>query len=149
MHLILVRHGKAENAMANPLRPLTLQGKAEVEKAAQIAVKRGFAIHQIWHSGKTRAEETAKIFGDYFTPKDGIVAIPGLKPNDEVLPMKRKIAEEREPLMLVGHLPFLDLLANLLLIGNRETEEIHFPPAGILYLEREENLWKKDWMLFS
>ena len=62
-----------------------------------------------------------------------------------VRPMTEAIHSQGSSLMLVGHLPFLDRLANLLVTGNTETTVISFHNAGIVCLEEEDGHWSVSW----
>jgi phosphohistidine phosphatase len=50
--------------------------------------------------------------------------------------------------MSVGHLPFLNKLASLLLTGCESADAVAFKNAGIVALSRNEgNNWQIDWMV--
>jgi len=114
MELFLVQHGEAKPETVDPERPLTDRGAETVERMATWASRAGVEVAQIRHSGKRRAEQTAAILAEQLKPAKGVIAVAGLKPNDDVHAMGAALGTEREPLMLVGHLPFLSRLAGLL-----------------------------------
>ena len=107
----------------------------------------GLQVHQIRHSGKTRAEQTASILGEALSPLGGVVAVPGLAPNDDVHPVANALAAESQPVILVGHLPFLARLAGLLLTGDADRPVVQFHNAGIVCLVREKDVWHVAWIL--
>lgn len=68
-------------------------------------------------------------------------------PND-ARPWTERISQEREDLMLVGHLPFLEKLTSLLLCGNEKTRLVLFRYGAIVCLEqREDKGWGVRWIL--
>ena len=71
MPLYLVRHGEAYSEAADPDRSLTEAGKATVDGMAQLAAAFKIPVSQIFHSGKTRARQTADIFSKYLKPSEG------------------------------------------------------------------------------
>ena len=149
MKVYLVQHGEAEPKSADPTRPLTKQGREAVRRVAAFAARMELVIGlgQIRHSGKTRAEQTAAILGEALSPVDGVVAVPGLAPSDDVEPVAEALACESQPVMLVGHLPFLSRLAGLLLAGDAGRTVVRFRNGGIVCLVREGNDWSVAWMI--
>ena len=49
--------------------------------------------------------------------------------------------------MLVGHLPFLDRLAGLLITGDAERFVVRFQKGGIVCLVREDETWAVGWVV--
>ncbi len=101
-----------------------------------MAAELGVGIEQIRHSGKTRARETAEILGDVLPPREGVVATSDLGPLDDVEPVAEALDQEVEPMILVGHLPFMERLAGRLLTGRVEQPVIEFNNAGIACPEK-------------
>jgi len=147
MNVYLVQHGEAEPKSVNSTRPLTAQGRHEVEQVAAFAARLGLEVGQIRHSGKTRAEQTAAILGEALSPPEGVVAVSNLAPKDDVAPVAEALANEPQPVMLVGHLPFLARLAGLLVTGNPEHPVVQFRNATIICLTRAEDRWLVAWIL--
>jgi phosphohistidine phosphatase len=147
MKVYLVQHGEAEPKSVDPARPLTQQGRHEVEQVAAFAARLGLGVAQIRHSGKTRAEQTATILGEALSPPGGVVAVSGLAPKDDVQPIAETLGRESQPVMLVGHLPFLGRLAGLLVSGNPDLPVVQFRNAVIICLTRAEDRWLVAWIL--
>jgi phosphohistidine phosphatase len=147
MQLFLVQHGEAQPKSVDPNRPLTERGRQETERAAALAAQWGIRVHQIRHSGKTRAEQTASVLDEALSPSGGVVAAPGLAPKDDVEPVAVALAREPEPVMIVGHLPFLARLAGLLLAGDPNQPVVRFRNAAIVCLTREDDRWHVAWIL--
>jgi len=62
MRLYLVQHGKAKSKDEDPDRPLTDQGRNDIKKVAVfLAENAGLKVTSIYHSGKTRARQTAEV----------------------------------------------------------------------------------------
>jgi phosphohistidine phosphatase len=111
--------------------------------AAQVGLK----VDPIRHSGKRRAEQTADLLGERLNPAKGVIAVEGLKPNDDVRPVAEAILAGQGTVMLVGHLPHLSRLANLLLTGDPETSVLRFQMAGIVCVSNYEAKWAVNWLM--
>jgi phosphohistidine phosphatase len=147
MELYLVQHGEAKSKAEDPQRPLTERGRDEVQKVAAFAARAGLKISQVRHSGKRRAEETASILAEHLSPAEGVRAFPGLTPMDDVRPITQALQEETAPLMLVGHLPFMDRLAGLLVTGDPDRSVVRFRMGGIVCLEGAGHDWAVKWVV--
>jgi phosphohistidine phosphatase len=134
MKLYLVRHGPAKAKEEDPKRPLTDQGRDDVIRVAAFAQRAGVEVAQIRHSGKVRAAETANILAKYLEPANGAVVMPALDPDEDVHTTAALLEEEAQPLMLVGHLPFMERLAGLLVVGDASRTVVVFPMAGMVCL---------------
>jgi len=145
MELFLVQHGEAKSANEDSERSLTERGTETVRRMAAWASQAGVTVAQIRHSGKRRAEQTAKLLAGPLRPARGVIAVEGLKPNDDAYAMAATLAAETEPLMLVGHLPFLGRLVGVLVTGEADAVVVRFRNAGIVCLHREESRWSVDW----
>ncbi|MDY6876198.1 MAG: phosphohistidine phosphatase SixA [Chloroflexota bacterium] len=147
MKLYLVQHGEARSKADDPQRPLTERGREDVARVAVFAANTGCQVRQIRHSDKRRAEETASILAEHLSPAEGMVAIPGLAPKDDVRSTAATLQNETRPVMLVGHLPFLEHLASLLVTGDPDRSIVRFQMGGIVCLVREEKSWTVGWMV--
>ena len=147
MNLYLVQHAEAKSKQEDPDRPLTNQGRRDAEAVAAIAARLDIEVGQIRHSGKTRARQTAEIMGGALSPSAGVVAVAGLGALDDVKPVARDVEVADYPLMLVGHLPFMERLAGYLLTGDPERAVVDFQHAGIVNLKREDENWQVEWVV--
>ena len=145
MQLFLVQHGQAKSEEEDPERSLTEEGAEIVRRMAAWANRVGLRVDQIRHSGKKRAEQTAEIFAKRVGPVNGVVAVPGLQPNDDVHPMAEALHAEQGSAMLVGHLPFLSRIISLLVAGNPRSQVLQFQNAGIVSLSRQDGDWTVNW----
>jgi phosphohistidine phosphatase len=137
MEVYLVRHGEAMSEAVDPQRPLSARGGDQVRRVSAVAARMGLRPAEIRHSGKRRAAQTAEIFAEALGLRDAVVTASGLAPNDDVWPVAAALAAAAEPMMLVGHLPFLSRLTSLLLVGDADRPLVQFPMAGIVCLARE------------
>ncbi len=146
MEVYLVQHAEVMSEEENPDRPLTKDGRHATADVAVIAAKLGLDVQQIRHSGKTRAEQTAQILSEALLPPDGVVQMDGLGPLDDVEPVAVELAHTSKPVMLVGHLPFMERLASAMLTGNVETPVVKFTNAAIVCLSLDAQ-WQVTWIL--
>ena len=147
MKLFLVQHGESKSKTEDPDRPLNDEGLMNVEKVAAWVGKTAGKIREIQHSGKKRAEQTAIIFGNHLSPPHGVTSSSGLNPNDDILPIANMIYELLDPLMIVGHLPFLSLLASYLVTEDQNSEIVKFQNAGVVCLSKGQNHWLVEWVV--
>ncbi len=145
MRLYLVQHGEAKSEAEDPARPLTDRGIQSVERAARWASQQGLAISEIRHSGKRRAGQTAELLAQQLNPSSGMHAVTGLGPKDDVHPIAQALGTASEPVMLVGHLPFLDRLVGQLVAADADASVVRFTSAGIVCLSREGDRWRIEW----
>ena len=148
MKLYLAQHGEALSKEADPARPLSEQGRQDVEAIAALLDRAGVRVTRAWHSGKPRAAETAKILARAMFPRGKAETIDGIHPND---PVEEFIADAdvwQEDTLVVGHLPFMSRLLSALLAGEEHHELVCFTPGSIACLERNPaQQWRLLWML--
>ena len=112
---------------------------------ASYLAQSGIKVNQIRHSGKKRAEETAHIIGEEITPSAGVRTVQGLAPNDDVIPVSETLQLESEPVMIVGHLPFVSKLTSILLTGDKEQSVVSFQMGSCVCLTKENGQWSLQW----
>lgn len=115
--LILVRHAKTEprsTEIEDHQRQLTSAGirsaKAALPRMASL-VERPRA-YRIWSSPAVRARQTAEIVADALHLNQ-IEEVPALY-SDEVMALRQMLDDEKGDLVLVGHNPFIEELADTL-----------------------------------
>ena len=146
MFLYILRHGDAKPKHEDPGRGLSLDGRQEVEAVSRVFSRLNPQIDAIWHSGKTRAEQTADILAAHLRKKDRVEAHPGLDPNDPVQPLVEEIEQRDSNLVIVGHLPYLGKLISVLILG-KEQNLLDLPSAALVCLENSNATWILDWFL--
>jgi phosphohistidine phosphatase len=144
----LMQHGIPVSKTDDPERPLSAQGIKDVENLAEFLQKRGITVKDIYHSGKRRARETAEIMGFRFAPGSEPKERRGLSPLDDVGDIADQINKGNEDLLIAGHLPHLEKLTSLLVIGNESVPVVSFRQGGLVCLEQHEDKgWTVAWML--
>ena len=149
MNLYLVQHAEPKRKEEDPQRPLSEKGLAEIRKVASfICEHSSVQVNSIMHSGKTRACQTAEVLAEHLRPPEGIKEVEGLKPLDDPLTWAERLAETKEDIMLVGHLPHLDKLSAYLLCQDENKRVVDFRMGGVVCLGRDEaGTWSVRWML--
>jgi phosphohistidine phosphatase len=148
MHLYLVQHGLALPKETDPDRPLSPEGRADIERLGDFVARAGVQVARTLHSGKTRAEQTAAILASGLMPGGKPHAHPGLAPADAVEPVADEIRHWDLDTLLVGHQPFMGRLASLLVTGSAQRELVSFEPGSLVCLERgEAGEWTLAWMI--
>jgi len=147
MFLYLVQHGEARREEEDPARGLTKKGMDDVWKAASLARKMGIHVASIFHSGKTRALQTAQILADFLQTSHEASEADNLAPMDDPALWAGRLRAMTDDIMLVGHLPHLAKLAGLLLCGNKEQMVVDFTMGGIVCLNRfDDGRWAVEWI---
>jgi phosphohistidine phosphatase len=145
VNFYLVRHGDAVAAADNSARPLSETGRAQVERTARLALERNLEAAIIYHSGILRAKQTADILAARFSSVGKVAQLSGLLPDDDPASVKAELDLAAEPMVLVGHLPFMGRLSGLLINGDPTRAVIEFSPASILCCTRSAAQWKFAW----
>lgn len=143
MKLYLIQHGEAKAKSVDTKRPLTERGRQDVCRVAEFVQRAGINVHQIQHSSKRRAQETAVILGEELAPVGGVGPLPALGPREQVRPLAELLSRETRPLMFVGHRRFLERLAGLLVAGDPQRTVVKFKKGGVVCLERDPG--STDW----
>ena len=147
MRLYLVQHGAALAGEVDPARPLSEQGREDVQAMAGLLREAGIRVERVWHSGKLRAEQTAQLLAKAVLPRGRIEQIGGIGPRDDVAGFGSDADVWEQDALLVGHMPFLSRLAAWLVTGDPEREIVGFVPGGVVCLERlEVDHWIVSWM---
>ena len=149
MKLYLIQHGEAKSEAEDPERSLTARGEKEIGAVSKIAGGLQIRPSKIYHSGKLRAKQTAEIIASALRISDSLVqSVQGLNPNDDIYPWVERISKEKEDLMLVGHLPFLEKLTSLLLCGDENAWLVLFRYGAIVCLDQKgDKGWAVRWIL--
>ncbi len=149
VNLYLVQHGEPKREEEDPDRPLSEKGWSEIRKVtAFIAETANILVSTIFHSGKTRARQTAEALAEYLNPREGVKEAEGLKPLDDPSIWAERFAESNEDVILVGHLPHLSKLSAHLVCQDENEEIVDFQMGGIVCLKRDESgAWSVSWMV--
>lgn len=149
MKVYLVQHAEAKSKEEDPDRPLSDRGRAEIRTvAAYVAEHADIEVNQIYHSGKTRARQTAEVLAAALHSADGIDQVDDLSPLAEPSVWAARLAGMTDDAMLVGHLPHLSKLAGLLLCQDETNGVVAFHMGRIVCLSRAESGdWSVRWMV--
>ncbi len=148
MLLYLVQHGEAKREEEDPQRGLTQKGIEDVKKTFAYGGGMDLSAVRIFHSGKTRALETARILSDMLRPRKGLSEADGLAPLDDPKRWVERISRTTEDIVLVGHLPHLAKLASALLCNDKEKNIVDFKMGSVVCLKRfEDGRWAVEWMI--
>jgi phosphohistidine phosphatase len=96
-------------------------------------------LAHVYHSGYRRAEQTAALLARHLSATDRVAPRDGLAPNDPIAPVARwlldpAVFDTHDGLALVGHLPFLELLAARLVAGREDARVLILEPATLVKL---------------
>ena len=144
MRIYLVRHGDAVSDQVNARRPLSPEGRRQVERVAEKARQAGASPRHIFHSPKLRARETAEILARGLFPNapcEDLRAIAGIAPDDDPASAAELAEVMVEDFMIVGHLPHLPRLVGLL-----AGQSMSFSTATMVCLERLDRGWTIRWI---
>ncbi|MES9923841.1 MAG: phosphohistidine phosphatase SixA [Candidatus Thiodiazotropha endolucinida] len=148
MKLYLVQHGEACNKEVDPDRPLTDQGREDIDRLATFLKQAGIRPDRVIHSGKLRAMQTAERLTDAIAPGLTLEANGGINPNDDPKAVELHKEGGGKEIMAVGHLPFMAKLVSQLLLGDSDKPIIAYKPGSVVCLERVDNLsWRVNWMI--
>ncbi|MEM2619489.1 MAG: phosphohistidine phosphatase SixA [Candidatus Hadarchaeales archaeon] len=147
MKVYLVQHAEAKREEEDPARPLSERGREQIRRVCEFLRGKGIRVAKILHSGKLRARQTAEELARVIDSREGLKEADGLAPLDDPGIWAERLAREQEDLMLVGHLPHLEMLAGLLLTGSRR-KVVGFRMGGIVCLSRDaEGGWSLEWAI--
>jgi phosphohistidine phosphatase len=148
LNLFLVHHGDAVGPEIDPRRPLSLEGRQAVVRAAAEAAARGTNPAVVWHSGKLRARQTAEIFWRTCNALAELAGSRDLQPDDPPEWMRDRLVGETRDILVAGHFPHLPRLLALLL-GESTVSASQFPLHGVVALTTGDDgqTWRELWRI--
>jgi len=148
MNLYLVQHGEACTKEVDPDRPLTDQGKKDIDRLAAFLKQANVQVNRVIHSGKLRAAQTAELLASAIAPEVEAEASGLINPNDNPKAFDWQSASWNRNTLVVGHLPFMAKLVSHLLIQDENKLITAYQPGSVVCLERNgDALWQIDWMI--
>lgn len=141
--LFLVRHGKSswkEAEVHDKERPLSIRGVEEVYKLAEDFKERGYYPELVITSSATRAWQTARILAEGFEyPVSRINVSDWLYSctKNELFDELRKVSNQIDSVLIVGHDPSLTNFVNLFM--RYPLEKIK--ASGFVHIQFESNDW--------
>ncbi len=143
MKVYLVQHGLSMPEEMDPEKALSPEGNNQSRNMAEFLREKSVRVDCIWHSPKKRAAQTAHIMAEILAGPE-TQERTDLNPLDPVGKFPGEIKSSNKDLMIVGHLPFLQKLASLLLSGIEDNLFITFRNSGVICLEYTDS-WKLLW----
>jgi phosphohistidine phosphatase len=148
MKLYLVQHGEACAKEDDPDRPLTDQGKADIDRLAAFLKQAGIRVERVIHSGKLRAAQTAERLANAIAPGVELESSGIINPNDNPKAFDWQSDSWDRDTLVVGHLPFMAKLVSHLVIDDENRSITAYRPGSVVCLEREDGThWQLDWMV--
>jgi len=126
---------------------VSVQSIPSLREMAVWAAETGIHVAAILQSGKLRAQQTAEIFADQLPEAPVPQAVSGIAPNDDIKPIAKQLQSEQGPIMPIGHLPFLERLASLLVTGDADASVVTLDAGALLALAKNENGWYVDYLM--
>ena len=114
---------------------------------AREAAARGAKPEVIWHSGKHRARQTAHVFWRVCNPFASITAVRGLQPTDPPEWTRDMLVGEDRQVAMVGHMPSLPRILQLLLGGHPDQLPLSFPLNGAVALDWLDDRYIERWRI--
>jgi phosphohistidine phosphatase len=145
MLLLLVRHANA--GTRDPAqwpddrdRPLTEKGRKVQTDVSRFLRKRGLAPTQVLTSPWLRAMQTAQILVEVARVGQPPVPCEPLADDPDLIRLQDSMGEQPSGAIvaLVGHSPWMEELASILLGGSTTSVRVDFPKSGVLGLELEQ-----------
>ncbi len=142
-----MQHGKTLPKEIDEKQGLSEEGVDDLERIADTARAYGVKVGRIRHSGKKRARQSAELFAQKLAVSD-LAETAGLKALDDPAEFAKQISD-RENLMLVGHLPFMERMVSCLTTGSVQYTVFKFQNGGIVCLDKlpDSNFWAVTWAL--
>ena len=116
MDLFILRHGDAGKRSAafrdDSKRPLTVDGKKEIEEISKGMLVLGIEPEYIFTSPLLRSKQTAEIVYNNLKCKNQITEMDELKPEGNKLQLYKKFStlKQDSSVIIIGHEPFLSEL---------------------------------------
>ena len=146
MNLYILQHGEAVPKEIDPERPLSEHGNRDIRILALHMQNMDVQLGNVFHSGKLRAEQSARLIAETLSPEILPVKTEGLNPNDDPAVIIGDIEQMNENILIASHMPFVSRLCSTLLTGTTEAEFASVP--GTLFcLEKMEGKWRLAYML--
>ena len=93
MSVFLVQHGLSLPKAEDPEKGLSDRGREETLKIAEVAAGYGVKISKIFHSGKKRAEQTARMMAEILCPGLGIEQMADISAMADVKGLRNNFVE--------------------------------------------------------
>ena len=138
MKIYLLRHAKSERGYPDETRVLAAHGKEQVDALGSFfQSQERFRPQEIWSSPLQRADETAERFlVAWGGQMHGRRVVDALEPERDPSVLVHDFLELDHDVLVVGHNPNLEILASLLMSGERSRAQIQIKTGVLLCFER-------------
>jgi phosphohistidine phosphatase len=148
MKLYCMRHGQALDAAVDAERALSEVGSDQVRRLATHLAEAHINFSHVLCSSKLRTKQTAQIMSEIISPALKVTSSASLSNNAECSDLLQEITCWNDDTLLVGHLPMIEDLVNLLLMREVGRCAINFVPATIVCLEKRQlSDWALSWVI--
>ncbi|MFW2372213.1 MAG: phosphohistidine phosphatase SixA [Gammaproteobacteria bacterium] len=147
MRLYLVQHGEACAKEVDPERPLSDQGKHDIDQLAALMLDTGNRVGRVIHSGKRRAQQTAERLARAMAPDVELETSGLINPNDDPAAFDWHSESLDRDTLIVGHLPFMAKLVSQLMFNDKDRHVVSYRPGSMVCLETDQGIWKINWMI--
>ena len=148
MKLYLAQHGEACGKDIDPGRPLTDQGREDIERLAEFLGRAGIEVERVIDSGKLRAAQTADLLAAALAPMAELETNDRIDSNDDPRAFDWEQATGGRDTLVVGHLPFLARLVSLLVVEDLDRPIAAYQPGSVVCLELDtDGHWQINWMI--
>jgi len=146
LNLYILQHGEAVPKEIDPERPLSEQGVRDIRNLAMHMQNMGVQLGNIFHSGKLRAQQSARLIAEVLSPEIEPVQTDGLNPNDDPSVILDDIQQMHGNILIASHMPFVSRLCSVLLTGT-DNAEFDSLPGTLFCLEKNDYKWRLAYML--
>ena len=143
MSLYFMQHGLALDKAVDPDRSLSEEGIHQVVKMARFLELQEHQIVKVFHSGKTRAQQTAALIGEVLEI-NSVQAHASLNPMDNVNELIPLLSENS---LYVGHLPQLEKLVSKLICNNESQKIMSLENAAIVCINHSTDGYYINWLI--
>lgn len=148
MKLYLVQHGEACAKEVDPGRPLTEQGRLDIDRMAIFLKQANITVDRVMHSGKLRAKQTAERLANVIAAEVELETRELINPNDNPEAFYRQSESWDHDTLIVSHLPFLARLVSHLVCDTENLLIVAYTPGSIACLEHVDGAsWQINWMI--
>ncbi len=119
-----------------------------MENVARFLKQADMTLAGVMHSGKRRAKQTAEILAKQLAPNIPLLINENINPLDLPTVVAEEIGQWQDDILLVGHLPHMAKLVNLLLTDQELPAIVSFNPGVVVCLEKsEDKTWSLNWLI--
>jgi len=148
MKLYLVQHGEACTKEVDAERPLTDQGKRDIDRLAAFLKQADIQVSRAIHSGKLRAKQTAECLAAAIAPGVDLEISGLINPNDNPGAFDWQSESWGRDMLVVGHSPFMAKLVSHMLVEDENRLKTAFQPGAAVCLELyDDSHWQMNWMI--